>query len=263
VLAWPTELTPRRAAGAGVALGAAALARPEALLVLPVVLLWVSLVRGRALGRELAMLAAVALVAVAPWEVHMYRAFDTWLPTTSLGATLEGANRPSARAGTRIGELVPVRAAAADENEGLVDSARRAAGWRALRSHATPVVVGARVLRGWDLLSPSSIRDARAVRGLETPGGPVGVVVEGAASVIAVGWLVMRRREWRRLLPFFLLPAAFTALSAVTFGSRDLRAWVAPLVAVAVASLVARVRRRVPSGARSSTPRPRAGRAPS
>jgi hypothetical protein len=39
------------------------------------------------------------------------------------------------------------------------------------------------------------------------------------------------------LFPLFALPVAFTLLTALTYGSRDLRCWVAPIVAVVVATL--------------------------
>lgn len=239
LLAWPADLTPGRAAGAGAALGLAALARPEALVVLPLALVWIRLVREGVGSRLLVVVAAAGLVVLLPWELRMQRTFDTWLPSTALGATLEGANQPAARAGVRAGELVPLPAPTLGEREGLIDRNRREAGWEALRQ-ASPGLLATRVLRAWDLWPPDEIRAAREARQLGLPGGTVGVLLEGAVAMLAATWLFTRRRHWRRLFPLFALPFVFSVMSALTYGSRDLRSWVAPVVAVIVGTLVTR-----------------------
>ena len=83
LLAWPDRLTVARAATAAVLLVGAALARPEALLVLPVVVAWVALWPARrpeAVPTLVALVgvAVVALVLVAP---ALHDATGVWWPT--------------------------------------------------------------------------------------------------------------------------------------------------------------------------------------
>ncbi len=67
------------------------------------------------------------------------------------------------------------------------------------------------------------------------PGGEVGAIAEGAALLLAaIGWFTMRG-GLRRVLPIVMAPLLFTIESAAVFGDRGLRAWVAPLVAIATA----------------------------
>lgn len=244
-LAWPAALDQRRAAAAGACLGSAVLARPETIVVLPVVLLWGWFVRGRPGRVQLGVLALVAASVLAPWELRMHRQFDTWLPSTSLGATLQGANRPVVRAGDRAGELAPLPPPPTREDEGAVDAERRTDGWKAFREHARPGLIATRILRGWDLWSPDDVETARAARGVELPGGTAGVIAEAVAGLCALLWLALHRGRWRDYLPVFALPALFTVLAAVTYGSRDYRSWVAPVIVVAASCLLASVGERV------------------
>ncbi len=75
-LAWPPQ-TLGRLGVAGACLGAAALARPDAILVLPMVALAVARSR-RSLVVALALVAA-ATVVVLPWQLWLHRRFDTWI----------------------------------------------------------------------------------------------------------------------------------------------------------------------------------------
>jgi len=249
VFAMPARITRARAVLAGACLGAAALARPEAIVVIPVVVVWLlANLGGRVLGRvALVVMACVALLA--PWQVRVHETFGTWAPTTGLGAVLAGASAPVAQHGDAIGTYQPQAPAPLGVAEGRADQADRHLAWhRSWGSHFV-LVAGARVLRGWDLWSPASSARARARRGLSLPGGAPGVVIEAAAAAAAAFELLMRRRHWRLVLPLYGLPLMFTLVSAATFGDRQLRSWAAPVVATAAGLAIARLWARRPDGA--------------
>ena len=241
---WPPALDARRAALGGLALAAAALARPEAVLAVPVAVAWMAANGGRALLRHASTAVAVAVVAFAPWQLTLHRAFDTWLPATSLGPTLLGATEGEVLSGRAMGSFRPTSFSRPGGDEG---ARQRRAMARALRRSADPrlpLVVTARVLRGWDLWPGQAAERAR--RGLPFPGSALGVVVEAGAAALTVWGLVRLRPRWRLLLPVFALPVLFTLLSAVTFGDRGLRYLASPGVAVLSGLALAVVRRRAP-----------------
>ena len=239
-LVFSMPVRPRRAAFAGVCLGAAALARPEAILLVPIAVAWQLLsIRGRA-AKSVAALAVAAAVVLAPWELYVHRTFGTWAPTTSLGSVLAGSTVHAAQHGDTIGALNPQPAPPPGRDEAAADRSATDLAWRRLWTPRLPLVVGARILRGWDLWSPPSLRNGRELRGLGLPGGGPGVALEQTALVLAEWELVRRRRDWRRLLPLYAVPVAFTLVTAATFGDRELRAWTAPLVAVTAGLALAR-----------------------
>jgi hypothetical protein len=246
--AWPERVSMRRAVLAGLALGAAALARPEALLAIPVVAAWLVLAPGdrRVAARwgnqgVAAVVVVAALAAYGPWAVWMHHHFDTWLPTTSLGPTLAGATTPRTQHPGLFGAFDPegvTGAGAADalSHPGEIgrDHAFRTLAHDNLEQRQIPALVVARVLRGWGL-RPVDQRYAREHRGLPAPGGMAGAVGEMAVSVLAIGALVAERRRWRELFPMFALLGLFTLESALLFGDVGLRGWVAPSIVLAAA----------------------------
>lgn len=91
VLAWPTDLTFRRAAGAGLCLGGAGLARPEAIVVVLLVAPWAAAVLGRRAMRPMLCLVGAVIVVTTPWLVWLHQRSDEWLP----GATVRLAAWPA------------------------------------------------------------------------------------------------------------------------------------------------------------------------
>ena len=89
LLAWPDRLTPARAATAGGLLVAATLARPEAALVIPVVVAWTLLwppARGRrpaAPAVAVASLAATVAVGLGLWAARVHADTGSWWPATA------------------------------------------------------------------------------------------------------------------------------------------------------------------------------------
>ncbi|MEY2568963.1 MAG: hypothetical protein QOE35_3492 [Actinomycetota bacterium] len=254
LFAWPDRISAPSAALSGACLALGALSRPEAGLALPVVVVWIAM-RSKWNAAPVVACALAAAALMGPWMFWTHDRFGTLLPSTSLGATLAGANLQVTTRGLRIGELDPLPPPPSGVDEGVVDATRRNEGFKRLWSARTPVVVGARIGRAWDLWAPWGVQQARTARGLTTPGSAPGVFVEAAASLVLMVWLWLRRRNWRRLLPFYGLPLAFTLVSALTFGSRDIRSWTAPIVATAVGLVLGDLWRR-PLVARS-TPVPR------
>jgi hypothetical protein len=104
-LADPTRLRMRRAIGAGVLCGVAGLARPDALVAVPVLMAWIvwndeahrrgtvrvsrsrTAARERAWARAAGLLAAAAVV-MAPWLTYVRDTFDTVLPADTWQAAL-------------------------------------------------------------------------------------------------------------------------------------------------------------------------------
>jgi len=87
LLARPSLIDPGRAAGAGLLAGLAALARPDALVVLPVLVAWV-LVAGRPTRRarrSLAWLGGAAAAVLVPWLLWAHGDTGRWLIAASLG----------------------------------------------------------------------------------------------------------------------------------------------------------------------------------
>ena len=250
--AWPDRLSPGRAVLAGLAMAAATLARPEAALLVPVVLLWLFAARpterrGHWRGEALAAVVLAAfVVGYAPWATWVASEHGTFLPSTNLGATLAGANTANTQRGPAVGAwdqrgVFDVRLRAGLD-ETARDKALRSAAWqRADKTRALGIAV-TRVLRGWDLWSPTNARTARADRGLPFPGGVVGAAGEMAVTLLAVAGIAARRRDWRTLLPFLALPALFSLESALLFGDRGLRGWVAPVVVVLASVALTRSR---------------------
>ncbi len=230
VVLWPPALDVRRAALSGLALAAAALARPEALLVVPVALAWILVSRGRRALPQLAVAGAVGALAFAPWQLWVQRSFDSWLPATSLGPTLAGSTVEEVLSGRAMGSFRPTSFSRPGGEEGARDRKARAEGVRRSLQPRLPLVITARVLRGWDLWPGQG--GERARRSLPFPGGRPGVVVEVAVAALA-GWGGSRvRHAWRPLLPLFALPALFTLVSAGTFGDRGLKYLAAPSLAL-------------------------------
>ena len=246
--AWPSRLTKGRAVLAGLSVAAATLARPEALLAVPVVVAWIFVdrppsERNRAGTRRRAPLAALLvagfLISYAPWGRWIDSEHGTRLPSTNLGVTLAGANTASTQRGSAIGAWdvggVTDQPVSPSLGENARDEAYRSLAWERADKNRALAIGAARVLRGWEVWSPDNARTVRALRGLPLPGRTVGAVGEMVVSILALVTLIARRRDWRILLPFMALPLLFTVESALLFGDRGLRAWVAPAVVLLVA----------------------------
>ena len=221
----------RRAALLGVAIGLAALTRSEAVLLLPLLLLAVPR------GKRLIVVAAFAVV-ISPWLVRNWITFDQ--PTgisTNEGGLFAGANCHSAYYTPLIGTWAcfPLNDPAWGENEAVISGHLRGRALDYASDHAgrVPAVVGVRVLRVWDLWSPSSAADLEAsiadrhIRAQQAAMVSLYLFVPFAIA----GAVVLRRRgEPLRIL---LAPIVFvTLVAALSYGSTRFRVAAEPAIVV-------------------------------
>jgi 4-amino-4-deoxy-L-arabinose transferase-like glycosyltransferase len=281
------EPAPGRAFLAGLAVGAATLARAEALLLLLLVLVplaWRAPARAKAVG--LALLGT--LLVVLPWSARNLSAFDrVVLVSTNDGSVISGANCPatygpnlggwdlgcSVRAGAtgesaeleeralgealregRISEETTAQLLAGESrNEAVVAARQRREGLDFVRDNLgdLPKVVAARVGRTWSLYRVSEqVRINGFFRG--SPAWLEWLTVASFAVVflLAAAGAVLMRHERRRLLVLLAPVALVTVVSAAGFGTPRFRQ-AAEVVLVLLAAVAL---------TRLSARRPRAGR---
>jgi 4-amino-4-deoxy-L-arabinose transferase-like glycosyltransferase len=231
-----------RAVALGAAIGLATLTRPEALLLLPLLLF--------ARWRWLAIACLATALVVLPWTIRNWAAFDRRvLISTNDGVTLAGSNCPATYHGRDTGSFTTTCIARArfPGNE-----ARQAAVYRSdAASYAgdhigrVPVVVAVRVLRLWGLYQPTRLAYDAQNRRLAVQ--EAGVLFSYVLIPFAVfGAVVLRRR--REPVSILLAPILLVTITcALTYGGLRLRhAAEIPLVVLAATgagSLAARRRR--------------------
>ncbi|MBV9212050.1 MAG: glycosyltransferase family 39 protein [Actinobacteria bacterium] len=252
----PTVL---RAAALGGCVALAALTRPEALLLLALLvapIVW--LCRAASRWRLGAAALACSLLLVAPFVARNISVFGLPLISYNDGNLIGGANQMSTYYGRSLGGLDFCISRGQPSDEAAFAEACRRRGFAYAEKHLTrvPVVVAARVLREWSLYDPygPELRDQgrrRLVQG-------IGVGVDYALFVLAVAGVAQLRRRRVALLVLLAPIAMVTIVAAVTYGSVRLRHGAEPSVIVlaAAGALSLRTVRR-----RSRTP-PRAGPEP-
>jgi 4-amino-4-deoxy-L-arabinose transferase-like glycosyltransferase len=221
--------TPSRALALGGLCGLAALTRPEALLLLALLAVPVTLATGkdgvriRVARAGLVILAAA--VVVGPWTARNLSTFDrAVLISTNDGTTLAGSNCDVTYSGDRLGSFLtdcipPVR---------FKDAGRQDAEWRRAafdymghHSERLPLVVAARLGRTWGLYRVD--QQASEVEGRRRWVQTAGLVAYYPLAALAViGCLAIRRR--RLELAVMLAPAAVaTVATALTYGGLRFR----------------------------------------
>jgi len=243
------EPSARRAVVLGGVIGLAALTRPEALLLLPLV----TLPRWRWFG----LACVAAALVVLPWTVRNWSAFDRpVLISTNDGVTLAGANCGATYHGRDLGSfnascIGPVRYPGNEARQAAVYRSD-AASYAGDHPGREPVVVAVRVLRLWGLYQPTRLAyDAqnrrRAVQ-------EAGVLLSYLLIPLALfGAVVLRRRG--QPLSILLAPIVLvTITAALTYGGLRLRhAAEIPLVVLAAAGAYALPRDRLPQLRRRGT----------
>jgi 4-amino-4-deoxy-L-arabinose transferase-like glycosyltransferase len=196
-----------RALVLGVLLGVAALARAEALLMLP--LLLVPLLRRPGGLRTAAAVCAAFVVVLVPWTVRNWSAFDRpVLIATEGGETLAGANCGETYYGERIGTWSYTCAAFSgrgNEAKELNEAGRK--GIRYARDHAgrVPLVAAAGFARTWGLWQPFAVPEGRRAWVQQ-----VGAALYFALIPLAVYGLVLLRR---RRVPVLIVLAPFVTVT--------------------------------------------------
>jgi 4-amino-4-deoxy-L-arabinose transferase-like glycosyltransferase len=243
------EPTTRNGALLGLAIGLAALTRPEALMFVPLLLL-LFFRQPRAVG---AVCVVTALV-VAPWVIRNWSAFDRPLMSNQSAETIAGANCPTTYHGVGIG-FWDVRCL---QPPGRItdNEAERAARWKTTgidyaKDHIgrVPVVVAARVGRVVGLFKPGQQVQIDAFL------GPYGVGLtrtalhgfQAVALLAVAGAVLLRRRRTAPVFPLLAPPVVVLVTVVVTYGLTRFRFAAMPalivLAAVAIDAVIARIRR--------------------
>ena len=237
----------RQALLLGAVLGLAVLARSELALFVPLLLVWLVLVRRRAASpwRPALLGLVTAGVVVAPWVGFNLSRFERpVLLTTNDGTTLLGANCPPVYSGPVLGGWV-VDCVVADpvytlDEEPSVRSARqRSMGVHYALDHVGewPKVVAARVARSVDLygLDQLVLQDV----GEERPRWAVwaGIVAFWCMAVLSV---VGARRLGRRDRTLLLVPVVVALATTVLFyGAHRIRSSAEPSIVIFTAVAIA------------------------
>jgi 4-amino-4-deoxy-L-arabinose transferase-like glycosyltransferase len=230
----------RIAAALGAVIALAALTRSEALILLLLLALPVTLVKAPPGGvkRAAACLAAAALV-LAPWLVRNWAEFGRpVLISTNDGSLLAGANCDLTYRGKDIGlwttNCISPRS--------ISNEADQAARWRSegaeyIGDHTgrLPVVVAARVLRTWDLYQPWRMTAFAEGRWIRADKAGVIAYFLLLPFAFAGGWLIRKRRAELLIL---LAPVAMVFIqSAAGYGFPRFR-HAAEIVIVVLAAVV-------------------------
>lgn len=252
----------------GLLIGLAILTRPvDGVLVIPVVLLVTSRPAGRSrrgrsrLGRanlgRVAVVAAVVLVTLVPWEIRTARAFHRVIPvTTQDGYVLAGvynaqaehdrAHRGVWRSPSSVSEVAGLFR---DHglNEATLDDALRRRAQTYARQHPGYVarVLGVSFVHLFDL---SGFADARTAAASLGYGGVAAVFWVLSFYAVALIGIVGAALERGRALPLgiWLVPVLFVMVTIPTLGTLRYRAPIEPylvlLASVALVGLADRVR---------------------
>ena len=236
-VSWIKTPRPSRAAGAGVLWGVAALTRPTALLLPPLVALWTwaplgLIVTPRDRVRQIALLLAGLAIAIAPWTVRNAIALRAFVPVTTGGghALLDSNNDivwndPSLRGGA---QSVVLREPYASRLRGLSEPAadrecaRMAREFLAAHVREWPAMAGAKLARFWRLTGETAASGTWR-RG----GGPLDALTRLADPLLvwslatwpfAIGGLVVMMRGARRLYQALIpLTVLYFMLLAVVY----------------------------------------------
>lgn len=228
---WRDEPTWGRAALLGAAVGAAILARGEAILLLPALCLplaWSRRHQARRWLGQAAVMAGVALALLAPWTIRNLVTFEHPVPvSTNSEEVLYYANCPESYDGPLIGywsfncqeQARRERLAAGLPQDPPGDESERAAAWGRLgRTYASehrdrwPAVTLARVTRVWDLQHSDSTAQALVFEGRPYEWSRRGLLFYWITLPAAVGGLVLL---WRRKQP--PVWPLLAALGTITF----------------------------------------------
>jgi 4-amino-4-deoxy-L-arabinose transferase-like glycosyltransferase len=191
----------------GALVGLAALARGEALLLLPLLLL--PQIRRPGGLRVAAVTVAMFAVVLAPWTIRNWSAFDRpVLIATEGGETLAGANCDVTYYGERIGTW----AYSCARFNGRVNEAKELneighRGRRYAQDHVgrLPLVLGARFARTWGLWEPFEVPEGRRAWVQR-----LGAAIYFLLIPVAVWGLVLLRR---RKVPVLILLAPFVTVT--------------------------------------------------
>jgi hypothetical protein len=209
----------------GAAIGAAALVRTEALLLLVLLAAPLALRLHAGLGGAAALGAAV--LVLAPWTIRNAAAFDAFVPvSTNGGSLLAGANCALTYRGGELGSWTILCVPHLRGGEVAASRALQSRGRRYASGHASrlPLVAAVRVLRTWDLYRPWRQAElAEFGEGKDRRLGRAGLFYYYAECVLAVVGAVCLRRRGTSLLVLLAPIVAVTLTSVLAYGTPRLR----------------------------------------
>jgi 4-amino-4-deoxy-L-arabinose transferase-like glycosyltransferase len=218
---WTMALQQRRSSrrgliGLGLLLGLGILAKPAALLLLPLVGCWalvappdVSL--QTRLGHASLVLLVTVLV-VSPWTIRNYWAFGAFVPvSTNGGYTFYGANNAEAFGGHREG--FPPALPGLTDAEAQSEYYRRGLEWISGHPADFARLALRKVAR---LFSPLSVASWETDYPLPPPAGWLVRVLYGAFLITALAGALLALRRWRSVFLFYM-PMVSVLASAVVF----------------------------------------------
>ncbi len=200
----------------GAAIGLGALARNEALLLLPLLALPVAVGGGPGRWGRLGVTCVVALVFIAPWLGRNWIVFERPLLSTNYGQGLAGSNCHPTYYGAEIGgfsilcfQLDPE----ISELELAEDLAEQ--GTTYARDHASrlPLVMMVRGLRGWGFYDPES---QLHIYNMSKPVQHVGIALWYPLLALAIAGLFLLRKRREPIAPL-LAPLLVTTVVLVLY----------------------------------------------
>jgi hypothetical protein len=205
----------RRALVLGVAVGLAALTRPEALLLVPLLGIPVALRgKGNRILRVVLVCAGAALI-VTPWVVRNTVDFGQPTIANDDSTTLAEANCQRAYYGPQIGDAVPACLTNGSRSEAKLAAQHRRQGLDYARSHAgrLPIVALVRLLRAWSFYQP--LHGLRGAEGRSLRVQEAGLAMYYPLVGLALAGLVLLRRR-RQPLVILLAPIIMVSVVAIT-----------------------------------------------
>jgi hypothetical protein len=257
-----------RALVLGGAIGLAALTRSEATLLVLILALPVCLKLRSLRWNRFGWACLATVVVLAPWTIRSSIALgEPVLGGTTSGGLFAGANCHLTYYGSAIGDwrfqclkLNP----GPRGNEAQKEDFWRNQGIDYAKDHLgrLPVVVGARILRAWDLYSPSQAQFVAEVEGRPTWTSQLGLVMYYPILALAVCGVIVLRQRKRMLWILLAPPVLVTITCAIGFGLTRYRMPAEPsLLVLAAVAVDAFIRQRAAAAVRPSVASRRQGAA--
>lgn len=234
----------------GLAIGLAALARGEAILLVPLLLL--PLAWWARSWRTLAVMLAGFALVVGPWTIRNLAKFEEpVLISTNSNSVFAGANCERVYQGDLIGLWAfscygPV--AEGDESQEALEYRKQGLDYARDNAERLPLIATIRFLRVWDLYRPLQQVQYEFLEGRSRWASRAGLVMYYPTLLLAIGGLVLLRRRRFPVWPFLAYPAAVSIAAVAVYGITRFRIAAEPvlivLASVAVTHLVSRRQQR-------------------
>ncbi|MDQ6849488.1 MAG: hypothetical protein M3070_05845, partial [Actinomycetota bacterium] len=239
----------------GVLVGAAALTRGDALVVLAIVVVPAALFAVRLPWRRRIGLAAISVVAVgvvvAPWVIrNEHRLGTPTLTTLEAGTAIAGTNCPATYSGKLLGSWSFECTKRADQDKisevSLTNELQRD-GRHYLFDHVSrlPIVVPVRIMRLWGLYDPVGQARFEAIESRNVGWQVLSWAAYLPVVLLAVYGFVLLRRRRAQLFPMMALLVSVTVTAALVYGNERFRTSAEPVLlvgaAVAIVALFGKV----------------------